>query len=394
MPLSDEKQITSFSINGIEGSIDEGLKTILVRLPYANDLSQSFTPIISISPYATISLLNESLFEHGVEMLYIVEAEDGSTQEYEVWIERDEPSKACDIKDFSIAGVSGTIDETTQTISIMLGADIDISLLSPVIEVSSFAAISPESGLPQDFTSPVVYTVTAQDIFVSKVYEVNVIQTNDKYVGPYPYISNIDANFEIPYWLSGFASYEDDKLVEGGCKNEQGTIFLKGTDSENPTLTLKVSECGVLKVGLSASAARTLLLSSNINSTTAIVNLTPDECQFATLNVNSNQPTELYVTVTEGADETNLFYIEVTAYGNISTAIPRIHAADNTKVVWQANQLVVKTHNGGDISVYSLTGNILLKAFANNEYAVFSLPLPSGIYFVVVNGKTHKLFVK
>lgn len=394
LPLSNEKQITSFSINGIDGYINEELKTILVRLPYATDLLQPFDPIINISPYATISLSNKSVLEQSVEMIYIVQAENGNTQEYEVWVERDDPSKTCDITAFSIGGVSGIIDEVTQTISVKIDADANISNLSPIIEVSAFATISPESGSSQDFSYPVVYTVTAQDVSVSKVYQINVIQTNDKYVGPYPYISNMDVNFKIPYWVSGYSSYENDKFVEGGCKNEQGTIFLKRADSGNSTLTLKVSECGVLKVGLSAFDTRTVLLASNKNDATITVNLTPNECQYATLNVNSNQPTELYITVTEGADETNLFYVEVTAYGNISSILPQIKSADSANVFWQSNHLVVQTQNGGDISVYSLTGNLLLKTTVNNDNVVLPLPLKKGIYLVIVNGEAHKLFVK
>jgi len=39
----------------------------------------------------------------------------------------------------------------------------DVTNLTPTITVSQYATISPASGVAQDFTNPVTYTVTAQD---------------------------------------------------------------------------------------------------------------------------------------------------------------------------------------------------------------------------------------
>ncbi len=52
----------------------------------------------------------------------------------------------------------------------------DFASLKPVIEVSPGASVSPASGEVQDFTSPVEYTVTAQDGTTTKIYTVSISQ--------------------------------------------------------------------------------------------------------------------------------------------------------------------------------------------------------------------------
>ena len=53
--------------------------------------------------------------------------------------------------------------------------DIDLKKLTPTIEVSQGATLSPASGIAQDFTKDVVYTVTAQDGVSKKSYTVKTV---------------------------------------------------------------------------------------------------------------------------------------------------------------------------------------------------------------------------
>jgi hypothetical protein len=70
----------------------------------------------------------------------------------------------------------------------------DLTNLVPTITVSAGATINPASGVTQNFTNPVVYTVTAEDGVTTKAWTVNVsVQTyvnalleNDKNVSIYP----------------------------------------------------------------------------------------------------------------------------------------------------------------------------------------------------------------
>ena len=57
--------------------------------------------------------------------------------------------------------VSGTVDGTA--ITALLPAGTDVTSLVPTIEIPAGAAIFPESGMVQDFTESVLYTVMAED---------------------------------------------------------------------------------------------------------------------------------------------------------------------------------------------------------------------------------------
>ena len=70
-----------------------------------------------------------------------------------------------DIVAFSAPGQIGpaSINDITHTVDAVVSFGTDLGNLAPTIGISDFAAISPNSGDPQDFTNPVQYTVTAQD---------------------------------------------------------------------------------------------------------------------------------------------------------------------------------------------------------------------------------------
>lgn len=68
-----------------------------------------------------------------------------------------------EILSFQIDGIDGSIFSEVQTIHLILPSGTDLSALSPVITVSDKAKITPASGVLQDFSTPVHYTVTAED---------------------------------------------------------------------------------------------------------------------------------------------------------------------------------------------------------------------------------------
>jgi Leucine-rich repeat (LRR) protein len=55
------------------------------------------------------------------------------------------------------------IDEASKTITAQVSSETNISSLTPTITVSDQATITPASGIAQDFSNAVTYTVTAQD---------------------------------------------------------------------------------------------------------------------------------------------------------------------------------------------------------------------------------------
>ena len=64
---------------------------------------------------------------------------------------------------FAALDVQATITESPKAIVAIVPYGTDVTSLVPIITISEKASISPASGVPTDFTNPVVYTVTAED---------------------------------------------------------------------------------------------------------------------------------------------------------------------------------------------------------------------------------------
>ncbi len=96
------------------------------------------------------------------------------------------------------------IDADNHTIAINVVPGTDPSSLKPLIEISEHATISPDTSVAQDFTSPVVYTVTGWDestqewtVTVTVLVSVNELEENSASFYPNPvkntlYIKNAD----------------------------------------------------------------------------------------------------------------------------------------------------------------------------------------------------------
>ena len=87
-------------------------------------------------------------------------------------------STACDMVSFEAAGVSGTITPgSPNTVIVTLPPGTDVSALTPTVVVSQWATYAPTG--PQDFTNsvttPVPYTVTADDGTTQQVYQVTLV---------------------------------------------------------------------------------------------------------------------------------------------------------------------------------------------------------------------------
>lgn len=64
---------------------------------------------------------------------------------------------------FIVNGVSGAINDTTGTITITLPYGTDLTALKPAITLKGAVSVSPASGATVNLSSPVTYTVTAED---------------------------------------------------------------------------------------------------------------------------------------------------------------------------------------------------------------------------------------
>lgn len=146
--------ITSFTINGTEGVIDQGTGDITVTLPFGGSTtnltatvgypagatsSVDFTQARDFSSPVTFRMVNGNLYK-----------------DYKVTVGIAPP-----ITSFTINGQAATINNSSRTINLTLPTGTDLTALQPVIEVSSGVTISPASGSTIDFTNPVIFTVTS-----------------------------------------------------------------------------------------------------------------------------------------------------------------------------------------------------------------------------------------
>lgn len=79
--------------------------------------------------------------------------------EKEPYIQGAEDERA--ILEFRVDSVYGTVDEDTKMVRLDFPAGTNVTHLTPTIIISNYATIEPKSGVAQDFTNPVYYTVTS-----------------------------------------------------------------------------------------------------------------------------------------------------------------------------------------------------------------------------------------
>ena len=124
------------------------------------------------------------------------------------------PSAETDVVSFSFAEETSpaSIDANNHTVDIEVANGTDVSNLTPTIGVSAGASVAPTSGTPQDFSSPVVYTVTAEDGTTTQQWTVTVTEA----VAP-PFAVNI--NFQDAATTPP-AGYLDDHGQPYGVRTE------------------------------------------------------------------------------------------------------------------------------------------------------------------------------
>lgn len=172
--------IVSFTLPGQTGGtmIDAVSGEVVLTMPYGSDLS-SIVPAIEVSAGASMDPAEGTAFDFSAPVSITVTAEDGTTQQrWNVFAEEEAPSSETGISLFDIPGQIGltAIDEGTSSISVVMPMGTDLTSLVPRIELTDGAVIKPGSGEATDFTSPVVYLVTAQDGTTSREWTVSVTQ--------------------------------------------------------------------------------------------------------------------------------------------------------------------------------------------------------------------------
>jgi len=124
-----------------------------------------------------------SINDHSNSLTYVVKAEDGTEERYDVTVMKETALDGNELIGFQILdlpfclsamgtyNVAGVYDGMNVTVSVKYGTD--VTALDASFTVSDGASVSPGAGV-MDFTNPVVYTVTAQNGDVA-MYTVTVV---------------------------------------------------------------------------------------------------------------------------------------------------------------------------------------------------------------------------
>lgn len=158
----DAKAIERFDVDTIVGMVDEAMKTVTLSMPVGTDVT-SLVPTIEVSTYASVEPASGVAQDFSEPVYYTVTAFNGTTAQYVVSVEFDDGQNEKQILSFTVdvPTLDITIDEFNKMVTLLFPEGADVTHVVPTIEISEGATISPASGVAQDFTEPVEYTVTA-----------------------------------------------------------------------------------------------------------------------------------------------------------------------------------------------------------------------------------------
>jgi len=191
---SDAKLITSFSLDGVAGTINSATKAITVVMPFGTSVAsliETFTTTGSqVSVGGTNQVSGITSDNYASPVIYLVTAADASTSSYTVTVTI-APSSAKLLTAYSLSGVSGIINSANKTISVYL--PYGSSVVDLIATFTTTGAGITVSGTPQvssttadNFTLPVVYTVTASDASTSSyTVTVTLAPSNEKLLTAY-----------------------------------------------------------------------------------------------------------------------------------------------------------------------------------------------------------------
>lgn len=135
------------------------------KFGYSTEYTASLT-ITAAEEYQFAALDNLSAMVGGETAEVTRNSDTSITVSYQYEATADEgKSSAKQITGFTIADQIGDtrINQTNHTIKVTMPAETDLTSLEPAITISDKATVNPESGAAQNFSSPVTYTVTAED---------------------------------------------------------------------------------------------------------------------------------------------------------------------------------------------------------------------------------------
>ncbi|HAM97235.1 MAG TPA: hypothetical protein DCQ26_01385 [Marinilabiliales bacterium] len=229
---SVDTDILTFSLSeqSADATINTTDHTVSIEVVAGTDVT-ALVPTITLSEGATINPASGVAQDFTAPVVYTVTAEDGTTnQAWTVTVTVAAlPSSEAEILTFSfVEEVSGAvINSEAATITSLVEWDADLTKLEPTITVSVGAQVT-ATVLPVDFSSPVVYRVTAQDLTTTKDWTVTVTKDAEP-----NHAAEITA-FELTQLSAAVVINSETATITG--------VLVAGTDVTGLTPTLTLSE--------------------------------------------------------------------------------------------------------------------------------------------------------
>jgi len=161
------KAIAAFDFNGLSpaviGIVNEGNHTVAMTVPYGTNVA-ALVPTLAIIG-ASVSPDAGVVHDFTQPTIYTVTAGDGSIQNYTVTVTTAAyTAKAITKFVFNELNpaVIGVINEAGHTIALTVPQGTVVTGLVPTLAVTG-VSVSPDAGIAQNYTHPIVYTVTAAD---------------------------------------------------------------------------------------------------------------------------------------------------------------------------------------------------------------------------------------
>ena len=227
LQLSGDCMVESIALDNYEGTINLASRSIVVRLPEVYETSAMQVTKLSISDGASCNVKQGETLN--LDAAKVLKVKNGDVfLNWTLSVLHDEAR----ITSFVINDIyQGTIDQTAKTITVYVPGSIGLTSLVPTIVYSQNASITPASGVAQDFTNPVTYTVknnSAEATYTVKVIAID--KPKALFIGEPSSMNDLDPEAKTAcQWMLG---------------NVPGTLYASFADVEANTVDL--SECKVI----------------------------------------------------------------------------------------------------------------------------------------------------
>jgi hypothetical protein len=319
---STAKALTAFSFAAlsITATIDEDAKTIAATVPAGTDVTALVATFattgasVSVGTTAQVSATTANDFSNPVT--YTVTAADSSTASYTATVTVAAPnlSSAKAITAFSLGSFgAGTIDENAKTISFTEPAETVLTGLIATFtttgaSVSIGSAVQVSGTTSHDFTSPVVYTVTAADASTASYTVTVLLLTLGAPVITYPVAGSLAPPVVQPATVQGTA--EANATID---------VAVMNGDTVLGTATGAADGDGVFNLEVASYAAPSFGTALTLSVTQTLASETSPP---ATLGVEQGITAVLPISVSQTSGATTGTTTHVRVFVNGSASLP------------------------------------------------------------------------